>query len=205
MNPPSPVDHSLLRWRPRYWLPARVARWGLDPMALRMRMSWVLSVALFVTWVAAALIFQDRFTQSGQEDKFLSFIGLGGTLFLTVGLLFPFVLVDVFAFHRWFLLSGPVPLPSCEVEAVEAFLSNQPKAGPVLLAWLLRHRLDYPHIAHAHKLSEVDWKSLPMLEPPSPAWGLEEVVERARAQRKAEDLTQALSRSTPPPLVRPRL
>lgn len=44
-----------------------------------------------------------------------------------------------------------------------------------------------------------------MLEPPSPAWGLEEVIERARAQRTAENLTQTLSRSTIPPLARPRL
>ena len=174
-------------------------------MALRMRMSWVLGTAMIMGWVVAGLLLEDRFAQSGQEDNFVSFMSFGGLMILVVGSFLPVILNDVFPIPRWLVLSGPVPLPSCEVQAVEAFLSNQPKAGPVLLAWLLRHRLDYPHIAHAQKLSEVNWKSLPMLDPPSPAWGLEEVVERARAQRKVEDLTQALSRSTTLPLARPRL
>lgn len=178
-------------------------------MALRMRMSWVLGTALIMGWVVAGLLLEDRFAKSGQEDDFvssmMSFISLGSLMILVVGSFLPVILNDLFPIPRWLVLSGPVPLPSCEVQAVEAFLSKQPKAGPVLLAWLLRHRLDYPHIAHAQKLSEVDWKSLPMLDPPSPAWGLEEVIERARAQRTAENLTQTLSRSTIPPLARPRL
>lgn len=198
---------SLLQWRPRYWLPACVSRMGLDPTTLRSRLAMALGTLILLSWVIACWAFHDQMTAPGQEDKFLAFMGLGGTLMLTVGVLLPAVLVDAFALHRWLLIFGPVPVPSEESGQVDAFLRRNPAAGAVLLEWLVRQRVDYPRIAHAQKLLEVSWDAVSLPEPvPTPAWGLEEVVTLARLQMRTDDLDQAL----PPPAfeqrsARPRL
>ena len=207
MTQPPGSAFPLLRWRPRYFLPTRLAALGLDPMALRTCASWLLSLSLLAAWVVACVVFQDRLFQPGREDKLMSFFVFGGTLVLTIGVLMPSVLLDMPRLHRWLVVSGPVPLPERDSRALDTFLRQTPKAVPVLLEWLVQQRVDTPHCSHAQKLSSVDWEGLPLLESPVPNGGLAEVVALASTRRRADSLELALVAPPSPeqPQGRPRL
>ena len=122
----------------------------------------------------------------------LLLIGLTWIAHTALAVYLPSILLRSSSIKAWWLSSGPVLLDASTAQALDRVLRQNPKAGPLLLDWLVRQGLEQVHMAHAIKVINTHWKTslTPTGEPG--AWGLAEVQARARAHAREKHLVKTL-------------
>ena len=133
-------------------------------------------------------------------------IGLVWVAHMALAVYLPAILLRSSPLKAWWLAAGPLPLDPQTSRALDRVLRQNPKAGPLMLGWLIQQRLEQVHMAHAIKVLEAPWQNSPSTPAIPGALGLEEVQARARAHLREEHLEKTLA---PPQeevaLKRPRL